>query len=278
MDYIEVSFTIGPIEPGTDILMAELSLLDFESFIETDDGLLAYAQEDDFNAHELEELPVLSNSQFKVKYSYKKIEQKNWNAEWESSFEPIIVDDRCVVRAPFHEEVGGVEYDIIMEPRMAFGTGHHETTFLMLSYILDMQIEAKRVMDVGCGTGVLAILAAFKNASHVEAVDIDEWAYDNAKDNCKINNCDDIVVYQGGAEKLSEKEFDVIFANINRNILLQDMKAYTNSLINNGELLLSGFYEEDIDMLMDEANKYGMVLVEKKKRNKWVSLKLKKQV
>ncbi len=277
MDYIEVNFTIDPVEPGTDILMAELSLLDFESFIETDYGLLAYVQEDDFNADELEELPILSNNQFKVKYSYKKIEQKNWNAEWESSFEPIIVDDRCVVRAPFHEEVGGVEYDIIMEPRMAFGTGHHETTFLMLSYILDMQFEGKRVMDMGCGTGVLAILAAFKGAKYVEAVDIDEWAYDNAIDNCKINNCNDIVVIEGGAEKLNGKEFDIIFANINRNILLQDMKTYADSLINKGELLLSGFYEEDIDMLVDEATKHGIVLVEKKKRNKWVSLKLKKE-
>ncbi|PWL38178.1 50S ribosomal protein L11 methyltransferase [Flagellimonas aquimarina] len=270
--YIEYNFKINPAQPATDILIAELGEVGFESFVENDAGLLAYVLKSDWKEDILKDLFILQNPDFKITWSSKEIVQQNWNAEWEKNFHPIKVGDQCMVRAPFHDSEN-VAYDIVIEPKMSFGTGHHETTNMMLQHILDTDFEGKSVLDMGCGTGVLAILAKMKGAKSVDAIDIDEWCFLNSKENVERNNCNNIEVYQGDSSLLANRKYDIILANINRNILLEDIPVYAKCLNTGGILFLSGFYLEDLDAISSKCGLYGLEFEKKLKNNNWISAK-----
>lgn len=223
--YWEYAFTVKPIQPGSDILIAELGALGFESFVETGEGILAYINKEDWEEHLLDSLIILKNPEFQCSYQKREIAQQNWNAVWESSFEPILVGDQCVVRAPFHPR-SKVVYDIVIAPKMSFGTGHHETTFMMLQHILEQDFKGKSVLDMGSGTGVLSILAEKMGAARIDAIDIDHWCYVNALENVELNQCKKIKVHKGDATLLLGRKYDTILANINRNILIKDIPIY----------------------------------------------------
>jgi ribosomal protein L11 methyltransferase len=270
--YIEYNFTCSPKEPATEILVAELGNVGFESFVENENGVTAYIQKIDWSAEILADIFVLNSKEFSIDYNQNEVPQTNWNEEWEKNFEPIQVDDLVSIRAPFHENPN-LKYDIVIEPKMSFGTGHHETTHMMVQHLLQLDLENKKVLDMGCGTGILAIFAEMKGAKPLDAIDIDNWCYENSVENVARNNCKNIAVYEGDASLLVDKKYDVIIANINRNILLMDMKVYTNCLKEKGILLLSGFYEKDIPVIDAEVSKYGLKLEKFIQRNNWVALK-----
>ena len=270
--YIEYNFTFLPKEPISEILIAELGNVGFESFVETENGVTGYIQKTDWNAEILADVFVLNSDEFSIEYNQNEVPQTNWNAEWEKNFEPIQVDDLVSIRAPFHENPN-LKYDIVIEPKMSFGTGHHETTHMMVQHLLQLDLENKKVLDMGCGTGILAIFAEMKGAKPLDAIDIDNWCYENSVENVTRNNCENISVYEGDAALLVDKKYDVIIANINRNILLMDIKVYTNCLQEGGILLLSGFYEQDIPVIDAEVIKYGLKLEKFIQRNNWVALK-----
>jgi ribosomal protein L11 methyltransferase len=273
--YIEYNFLVEPINPGVEILIAELGYAGFESFVENDKGVLAYIQKQEHSDSILGEVEIIKSDEFSISYSLKEIEQINWNEEWEKHFDPILVDNSCFVRAPFHESKT-VDYEIVIEPKMSFGTGHHETTSMMLSHILKANLKGESVLDMGCGTAVLAILAYMRGAKSVDAIDIDQWCYDNSVENINRNNCSDIQVFKGDANVLKSNNYSVIFANINRNILLQDIKTYSNSLLSEGELFLSGFYKEDLAMIEAECNKFSLKLDFFLEKNNWIAAKFKR--
>lgn len=270
--YIGYEFKVKPIEPGVEILVAELGDAGFESFVETEEGVSAYIQKEDWNEAILEDIQILNSSEFEIAYSFSEIEQVNWNEEWEKNFNPITVDGLCTVRAPFHEKPN-TKFDIIIEPKMSFGTGHHETTHMMIQHLLKTDLNNKSVLDMGCGTGVLAILAEKKGAKPIDAIDYDNWCYLNSLENVERNHCSHITVIEGDASALKGKRYDVIIANINRNILLNDMHAYVSSLNKNGILFLSGFYNDDIPAIQSECEKHKLKFEEKLERNNWVALK-----
>ncbi len=270
--YLEFDFKVDPAQPASDILIAELGELGFESFVENDNGVLAYILKSEWKEVNLNHLFVLQNPNFKITWTTKEIEQQNWNAEWERNFHPIKVGDKCMVRAPFHK-AEQVDYDIVIEPKMSFGTGHHETTHMMLQHILDNDFEGKSVLDMGCGTGVLAILAKMKGSGYTEAIDIDEWCFLNTEENVERNNCSDIKVMQGDASLLGDRTYDVILANINRNILLEDIPTYAKCLNKGGALFLSGFYLEDLDAISSKCATHGLEFEKKMEKNRWISAK-----
>ena len=270
--YLEFDFKVKPLQPASDILMAELGDLGFESFVENEKGLLAYILKSEWQEQTLDDLFVLQHPDFDISWTSKEIEQQNWNAEWEKNFHPIRVGDGCMVRAPFHAKEE-VTFDIVIEPKMSFGTGHHETTYMMLQHILNTDFEGKSVLDMGCGTGVLAILAKMKGARSADAIDIDEWCYLNSLENVERNNCADIQVFQGDSSLLNDKKYDIILANINRNILLEDIPIYANSLNKGGALFLSGFYLEDLDAISSKCAAHGLEFEKNLEKNRWVSAK-----
>ncbi|WP_420601574.1 50S ribosomal protein L11 methyltransferase [Flagellimonas sp.] len=272
MIYIEYNFKIIPLQPATDILIAELGEVGFESFVENDLGLLAYILKSEWKETILEDLHILKSPNFEITWSSKEIAQQNWNAEWEKNFHPITVGNQCMVRAPFHESKN-VEYDIVIEPKMSFGTGHHETTHMMLKHILNEDFDGKSVLDMGCGTGVLAILAEMRGATTLDAIDIEEWCFLNSKENVERNNCSRIEVYQGDSSLLVDKKYDIILANINRNILLDDIPVYSNCLNKGGILFLSGFYTQDLDIISLKCGDCGLKFAKKLEKNNWVSAK-----
>jgi len=273
-NYIAYHFKIEPKEPGAEILLAELGELAFDSFVETEEGLSAYIQEYNNTTDLLNDVYILNNPEFTVSYQTEEIEQVNWNEEWEKNFEPINVDDLCYVRAPFHE-AKNVPYEIVIEPKMSFGTGHHETTFMMMKHLLNIDVTNMEVLDMGCGTAILAILALMKGAKHADAIDIDNWCYLNSIENAERNNITNIDVYEGDADLLADKtnKYDLVIANINRNILLNDMEAYAKTLKTGGIILFSGFYTEDIVAIEEAANQQNMFLDYQLERNNWASLK-----
>ncbi|MDX1830283.1 MAG: 50S ribosomal protein L11 methyltransferase [Lutibacter sp.] len=270
--YIAYHFKIQPKEPASEILIAELGNVGFESFVETEEGLTAYIQQKDWYETILEGIYVLQSEEFEIEYTKEIIKQVNWNSEWEKNFNPIQVDNLVSVRAPFHENPN-LKYDIVIEPKMSFGTGHHETTHMMIQHLLDLDLNDKKVLDMGCGTGILAILAEMKGAKPIDAIDNDNWCFVNSLENVERNNCKEISVFEGDASMLKNKNYEVIIANINRNILLNDMQTYTECLSEKGVLLLSGFYKEDIPIIDKEVAKYGLKLDKTIERNNWVALK-----
>ena len=270
--YLGFHFTVEPKELGSEILIAELGELPFESFIDSDFGIVAFIQKELYADGILDDLFVLKSPEFTISYKIEEIDQVNWNEEWEKNFEPIDVNGNCHVRAPFHPKTTA-EFDIVIEPKMSFGTGHHETTHMMIQHLLDMDVVGMKTLDMGCGTAILAILAEMKGAQPIDAIDIDSWCYLNSIENAERNNCKHITVYEGDAALLESKKYDLIIANINRNILLNDMQAYVNCLNPEGTLLLSGFYTEDIPFIDASCTEKGLTYVKKLERNNWVSLK-----
>lgn len=268
--YIEYNFTINPKEPATEILIAELGNAGFESFVETEKGVTAYIQKNEWTSEILEDIFILNSSEFQIEFNKKEVAQTNWNSEWEKNFSPIQVDDLVSIRAPFHENPN-LKYDIVIEPKMSFGTGHHETTHMMIQHLLQLDLKGKKVLDMGCGTGILAILAEKLGATNLDAIDIDNWCYVNSIENIDRNNCIHINVAEGDASLISKK-YDVIIANINRNILLNDMHIYAKALNKDGILLLSGFYKSDIEIIKDKVTNHKLTYVNQLERNNWVAL------
>jgi len=271
--YISYTFIIEPRDPATEILIAELGYAGFESFVENDEGVIAFIQKDDFKENMLDDIFILKNDEFKIEFKKEIIEQVNWNEEWEKNFNPILIDEKVFIRAPFHDKKPEITYDIVIEPKMSFGTGHHQTTHMMVKHLLNIDLKDKKVLDMGCGTGVLAILAEMRGAKSIDAIDIDNWCYLNSIENAARNNCNNISVFEGDASLLINKKYDVIIANINRNILLNDIKTYTSCLNKNGILLLSGFYQEDIPIIDKEVSKYKLKLQSIEEMKNWVAVK-----
>ena len=272
--YLGYHFIVEPKELGSEILVAELGELPFESFVDTEFGITAYIQKNLWNENIIDDLFILDNPDFVISYKIEEIEQVNWNEEWEKNFEPIDVDGNCHVRAPFHPKTNA-EFDVIIEPKMSFGTGHHETTHMMIQHLLETDVRNMKTLDMGCGTAILAILAEMKGAKPIDAIDIDNWCYLNSIENAERNNCKNITVYEGDAALLKDKKYDLIIANINRNILLNDMQAYVDCLNPNGTILFSGFYEDDIPFIDASCVEKGLTYIKKFQRNNWVSLKYK---
>ena len=270
--YLAYHFSVEPKELGSEILIAELGELPFESFIETETGFSAFIQKDLWTNDILDAVYLLHNPEFAISHTIEEIDQVNWNQEWEKNFEAIDVDGKCHVRAPFHPKTNA-EFDIVIEPKMSFGTGHHETTHMMIQHLLEIDVNGMKTLDMGCGTAILAILAEMKGAKPIDAIDIDNWCYLNSIENAERNDCKEISVYEGDAALLKGKNYDLIIANINRNILLNDMQQYVDCLNKNGILLLSGFYTEDIPFIDASCTERGLTYVKKFERNNWVSLK-----
>ncbi|MBP2830886.1 50S ribosomal protein L11 methyltransferase [Aquimarina sp. U1-2] len=268
--YLGYYFKVNPLQPASEILIAELGEVGFESFVETEEGVNAYITKKDWHKDILDDIYILNSEEFTISYSSEEIEQINWNQEWEKNFSPILVDNRCSVRAPFHEQPQ-VQYDIVITPKMSFGTGHHETTYMMIQHLLDMDLQDKKVLDMGCGTGVLAILSEIRGAHPIDAIDIDHWCYLNTLENIMHNQCQHITTFQGDVSLLSNKKYDVVIANINRNILLQDIKSYAATMSKGGQLLLSGFYFEDLDIITKECEHYKLNYEHHIVRNNWIA-------
>lgn len=279
MDFIQVTFTIEPYEEYiADVLASELGEIGFDSFVPTSNGMDAFIPAAIFNDNQLKEL--LADFVFEAAIDYKvtQIETKNWNEEWEKHyFEPIVIGNDCVIHSSFHKNIPNAKYDIVIDPKMAFGTGHHETTSLVIAELLTMDLEGKTLLDMGCGTAVLAILAAMRGAGDMVAIDIDKWCTDNSLENIELNHVSGIDVQLGGAELLDGLHFDIVLANINRNILLADMEKYADCLSAGGELYMSGFYKEDIPLIEAEANRNGLKLIGFKEKNNWVVVKTVKE-
>jgi ribosomal protein L11 methyltransferase len=273
MYYTRLSITCPP--EFSDILIAELSEAGFDTFEENDNGFDAYAEGDKFSSNIVESIVSRYSSLTSLHTRYEKIPKKNWNEEWEKSYEPIDVEGQCLIRAHFHQAKKSYPYEIIITPKMSFGTGHHQTTYLMIKNQMTIDHKNKRVMDAGCGTAILSVMASKLGASEVEAFDIDEWSVVNGEENKELNNTKNIRIQQG---KISEVgligKFDIILANINKNVLLAEIKTYAGFLSPKGKLLLSGFYTHDIEDLKAEAAKYSLVEVSRDERETWACLQL----
>ncbi len=273
MQYNQVLFKCDPYsETVTDILSAMLAEIGFESFVRGEDALEAYVPQPLFSRSELDQVLADLPLEVEISYTVQTMEDKNWNEEWEKNyFNPIVIGDECCIHSSFHQPEGTYRYPILIDPKMSFGTGHHQTTLLILKEILAMELSGKCVLDMGCGTGVLAILAAMKGAAPVTAIDIEEWAYNNAMENVVLNGMTSIRVLQGGAELLGEERYDVIFANINRNILLQDLPHYEAVLKQGGIIIMSGFYLDDLPAIRSRANELGLSFDHLKDMDRWVA-------
>ena len=277
MKYLEFTFTTDPCtETVNDVLAAVLGEAGFESFVESESGLKAYIQQSLYDEKTIEsaimDFPVPDT---KISYDFIEAEDKDWNEEWEKNFfQPIVIGDRCVIHSTFHKDVPAAEYDIVINPQMAFGNGYHETTSLIIGELLDSDLKGKSLLDMGCGTSILAILASMRGASPCLAIDIDEWCVRNSIENIELNNISNINVEQGDASALAGKgSFDVIIANINRNILLNDMRQYKACMHPGSELYMSGFYLEDIPVIREEAERNGLTFIHHHEKNRWAAVK-----
>ncbi|MBO5854618.1 MAG: 50S ribosomal protein L11 methyltransferase [Bacteroidales bacterium] len=271
MNYYACSFTNPENENLKDMFMELLGEIGFDSFMDTDEGFEAYCQEPALDENELND--IMQMEQFaNVKLLKKElIPDQDWNATWEASYEPVIINEFCRIRAPFHKVEGSYKYDLIIEPKMSFGTAHHETTSQIIELMLQSDFTGLNLLDMGSGTGVLAILAKKLGSATTVAIDNDEWAYRNALDNIRLNDENDIIVELGDANSLKDRQFDIILANINRNILLRDMKEYVKCLVDGGKIFFSGFYEEDLVLIAKEAERLGLKYSNHVTKNNWTA-------
>ncbi|KAB1064449.1 50S ribosomal protein L11 methyltransferase [Salibacter halophilus] len=278
MNWIEVAFTIQPSEPWSDLLPQDLADLGYESFSEENDKLLAYVTEDKYSETDLDALISQLPNHVQVNYTTKTIADQNWNAEWEKNFDPIRIGKKLLVRAPFHQADNSVDMELVIEPKMAFGTGHHATTALIAERLLDMDLTDKRVLDMGCGTSILAIIAKKRGAGDILAVDIDEWSVRSSEENIAINNTPGIEVRLGDIDVVpADEKFDIIIANINRNIILRHLDHYAKLLPKGGVLLTSGFYKSDVPVVDETAKKLGLIHVDMTSKDKWAHVLYKKE-
>lgn len=278
MSYIEVKFICTPNdEIVNSILSATIAEIGFESFVEDEFGTTAYIQSSLFDAGKLDALLGDFPVEAEIIYTYKVIEDRNWNEEWEKNyFQPLIIDDKCIIQSTFHKVPATYDYNIFIDPKMAFGTGHHQTTELMIREILKDDFTGKSVLDMGTGTAILAILGSMRGADPIMAIDIDQWAYDNAMENLRINNIGNVEVKIGGAELLGNETYDIVLANINRNILLNDIPAYTAVLNEGGYLYMSGFYVEDIPAITKACSQNGLSFCYNTEKDNWTAVKFQK--
>ncbi|MDY3345133.1 50S ribosomal protein L11 methyltransferase [Riemerella anatipestifer] len=272
--YLEFKFTITPPQPWSEILMAELIHIGFDSFTEETNGILAYIPKNDLNEDAIKSLYIFEQEGVEIDYSYTEMPNINWNEEWEKNFSPINVEDKVYIRAEFHEPQP-LDYEIIIQPKMSFGTGHHATTYLMIQQMLEMDFKGKKVLDMGCGTSVLAIFAKLKGAGDTLAIDIDPWSVENSKENAERNQVS-LRIEEGTAENLGQEKFDIVLANINRNILISDIPTYVSVLEKGGQLLLSGLCFFDVEDIMEVCTAQNLKLNKKVQREEWVSLLLEK--
>ncbi len=279
-DYLATRIDLKPCdETATDVLASLLAEIGYESFVPDENGLMAYVRVEDFDEKQLDvvmETFPLPGYKFDVKNE--KIEGRDWNAEWEKNyFQPIVVDDRCCIHSSFHKDYPTCRYDIVIDPKMAFGTGHHATTSLIIRRLLDMNLDGKSVIDMGTGTGILSILAAMRGASHVDAIEIDRFAFENAAENVKLNGHPEINVILGDASALKNLQpADIFLANINRNIIMADLGAYAAAMKPGATILLSGFYQEDVNVLLDAAQPFGLEFMQESSCGRWMCLQLQK--
>lgn len=270
--YIEIAAKVSPLEPFRDLFIAQLGAVGFESFSETVDGFNAYIVKEDYSKIAMDEALVWEGAV--CTYGVKEIAQVNWNSEWEKNFDPIDVDGVVYIRAPFHENKTGYQYPMLIEPKMSFGTGHHQTTHMMIQWLLETPTEGLKVLDMGCGTGILGILAGMRGAAAIHGIDIDTWCIENTLENAQ-RNIVEMTAEVGGAGALSDI-YEVICANINLNVLLADMKSYASALSSGGTILFSGFYEENIPALREAAELAGLTYHGVKSREQWRSIKMTK--
>jgi ribosomal protein L11 methyltransferase len=273
MNYIELTITLKTIDPWRDIFVSQLAEEGFESFVETNSGLQSYIPEPNFK----QEILAKYRSHEEVEQvEVKTIEDENWNATWEENFDPVIVEDKLAIIAPFHKGLFTQEMIVTIQPQMSFGTGHHQTTWLASKRLFELNLKGANVLDMGTGTGILAILSEKLGAKYVFAPDIDEWAYKNAQENIVLNNCTKIETALGGDELILNRSFDVVIANINKNILLKQLASYATILTDGGTLLLSGFFETDQDDLKEEAAKHGLTFDKTELKDEWALMQFKK--
>lgn len=276
VEFIAVKFSCS--EDFTEIIIAELGELGYNSMMETDDGVEGYVEIEKFSEQDIRDLIARYAEVTQLSYTVEEVERKNWNEEWEKNYDPIIVEDKCLVRATFHQIDKQYPYEIVITPKMSFGTGHHATTYLMLKNQMALDHKGKRVLDAGCGTAILAVMASKLGAKEVIAYDIDSWSIENAPENVELNQCENVSVFGGTIESLQlEGHFDIILANINKNVLLDEIRHYQAYMPEKGILVLSGFYETDDEDLQNEATKFGLHLLNKSSRNNWSSLVFEKR-
>lgn len=269
-EFLEIDFKLTPAD-ARDMLLAMLDNMGYDSFQETDEGLKAYILEDEFDEDTLKELFFFNDPAYQISYEVDRLENKNWNEEWETNYSPISVGDQLYIRAPFHPPVSGYPLQLVIIPKMSFGTGHHQTTRLMARLLLKTDLKDKRVLDMGTGTGILAILSEKLGATYVEAIDNFDWAVENTRENAELNSCINVHAELGDATVLAGRSYDVLIANINRNVLLEDIKFYRETLKAGAMLLLSGFFEEDMPLIREEAERCGGRLIATEKEDRWVA-------
>tara|TARA_Y100000814_G_scaffold120368_1_gene86242 strand:- start:45 stop:878 length:834 start_codon:yes stop_codon:yes gene_type:complete len=267
--YLTVSFNVRPIS-GVEILIAELSYLGFEMFEENESGLIAYIKDSDFSENLFDKVRILSSKEFKIDYKISKVQNRNWNEKWEKNFDPVEIGQNCIIRAPFHNPFKK-EYDIIIKPEMSFGTGHHETTQLMIEYLLEQNLEDKSICDIGCGTGILSIISEKRGSKSVDAIDININCYHNTLENIKRNNCCKIKTIHSSSDTLIGNFYDMILSNITLNNLKNNFENFNKISNNKTTLILSGFYENDLENVNEVLNNYGFIFSDYKSRNNWVA-------
>lgn len=272
MNYYQLKLPGQETQEQNDILIAQLSMIGFESFEETEDSLMAYIGESDFSKEALEEIPVCKSLSDNDKLEIEFIHEQNWNAVWESNYPAVNIASRCYIYAPFHEKKPEIEFNILINPKMAFGTAHHETTAQIIELIMDENLKGKEILDMGCGTGVLAILASKKGANHIDAIDNDSWAFQNTEENVELNHLNNVDAYLGDASLLKQPDkYDMAFANINKNILLKDIPFYSHVLKPSGTIYFSGFYESDLNQVKEKAHEYSLKYLKHISKNDWVA-------
>ena len=269
--YLSVSFKVYP-PSGIEILIAELSLLEFDLFEEKPDGLIAYIKSSEYSKNIFENVRIFNSKEFEIEFEVKKIKNKNWNEEWEKNYDPVEINERCTVRAPFHKS-SKKNYDIIIKPDMSFGTGHHETTRLMIDFLFEQNLENKKICDVGCGTGILSIIAEKIGANEIDAVDIEINCVENTKENIKRNSCKKIYTKICSSEGLLGNNYDLILSNITLNNLKDNFKNFKNLAKQNTILIVSGFYKKDLKNVNQMLKNFGFELVEFKTKNNWAASK-----
>ena len=276
MEYIEVDIKIEKSEVFSDIVVARLNEIEFETFLENDNGVRCYIQATLFDKKKLDiELDKIKQYT-KLNFNINHVAQKNWNEEWEKNFKPVQINSHCLIRSEFHNNSGNFKDEIIITPKMSFGTGHHETTFLMINELYNLDLNDKSILDMGSGTGVLSIVASKNGAKQVVGIDIDEWAFQNSIDNAKLNNTENISFLHGDINLIENQDFDIILANINRNIIEKDIDGYYNLLIDKGDLLISGFLEEDVDFIINLSINNRFNVINKKNKGQWSMVHLRK--